>query len=226
MLNLPYFPFYPADFMSDERVQVMSMEGKGVYIHLLSVEWREGSIPADRSAIVLLCKGQDGPHIDEAILCFRKHPRKPGRLYNHRLDIERRKLDEYKKSKQIAGLHGADKRWHNHPPIIGLPLAKNDSTQSSSYTPSNEDKSIGVEFDSFWGAYPIKFGKQDALKAFKILRRTILLEDIAKAFNGYMDFLKSKRIKENFEQKPMYAATFLRSERWREYLDFKYRAPL
>jgi hypothetical protein len=89
-----------------------------------------------------------------------------------------------------------------------------------------EDKSIGEEFDEFWEAYPVKLGKQDALKEFKILRRTAPLEDIAKAFNGYMDFLKAKRVKENFEQRPMYAATFLRSDRWKEYVEFKYSPKL
>jgi hypothetical protein len=81
-------------------------------------------------------------------------------------------------------------------------------------------------FREFWDAYPEKRNKPDALKAFNVLRRTVPVETIAKAFNGYMDFLKHQRVDKGFEQAPMYPATFLRSERWKEYLDFKYKAKL
>jgi hypothetical protein len=87
-------------------------------------------------------------------------------------------------------------------------------------------ESYQKEFEGFWESYPEKKQKQDALKAFMVLRRSVHLEEIARAFNGYMDFLKAKRVKENFEQRPMYPATFLRNERWRDYIDFKYSAKL
>lgn len=91
---------------------------------------------------------------------------------------------------------------------------------------SSASSSYEKEFAQFWESYPEKKQKQDALKAFTVLRRSVPLEEIAKAFNGYMDFLKAKRVKENFEQKPMYPATFLRNDRWRDYIDFKYQAKL
>jgi hypothetical protein len=133
MTDIPYFPFYASDWLGDEKVQLMSLAAEGAYIHLLSIQWREGSIPADRSAIVLLCKGQDGPHIDEVIPCFRKAPRKPGRLYNPRLESERKKLEGYRKAKKTAGIMGAEKRWHSHDSAIDLPLIKNGSSSLSSY---------------------------------------------------------------------------------------------
>jgi len=85
---------------------------------------------------------------------------------------------------------------------------------------------LDSEFSDFWEAYPIKEGKADALKAFRVLRKTTPLETIAQAFNGYMDFLKHERVKNNFERRPKLAATFLRSDRWKEFIDFKYKAPL
>lgn len=132
MQYFPSFPFYAADWLADEKVQVMSMAGEGAYIHLLAICWREGSIPADRSAIVQLCKGQDGSAIDEALLCFRPAPRKLGRLINKRLEEERRKLENFHKSKKMAGLHGAAKRWHSHTSAMVLPIAKDGSSSSSS----------------------------------------------------------------------------------------------
>jgi len=89
-----------------------------------------------------------------------------------------------------------------------------------------KDDSLDSEFSDFWEAYPIKEGKADALKAFRALRKTTPLETIAQAFNGYMDFLKHERVKNNFERRPKLAATFLRSDRWKEFIDFKYKAPL
>jgi hypothetical protein len=85
---------------------------------------------------------------------------------------------------------------------------------------------IQKEFTDFWEAYPVKLKKEDAREAFKALRKKVDLATIIKAFNGYMDFLKDKRLKENFPQNPMYPATFLREERWKDYLDFQYKPSL
>jgi uncharacterized protein YdaU (DUF1376 family) len=224
MNNLPYFPFYPADWLRDERVLLMSSEAEGKYIRLLSYQWTEGSIPADRSAIALLCKG-DSSAIDEALKCFVKAPGKRGRLINQRLENERKKLEDYRNSKKKAGLAGSSKRWHSHEPAKGMPLTKNSSSSSSSSSSSNSNLKE-EEFSLFWDSYPIKEGKQDALRAFKALRKTVPLETIARAFNGYMDFLKHERLKNNFDRRPKLAATLLRGDRWKEYLDFKFKAPL
>jgi threonine dehydratase len=40
-----------------------------------------------------------------------------------------------------------------------------------------------------------------------------------------LDFLKHQKIAKNFDQTPLYAKTFLNG-RWREYIDFKFEAPL
>jgi hypothetical protein len=100
------------------------------------------------------------------------------------------------------------------------------ASASDSDLKSSAAITVESEFSLFWDAYPIKEGKQDALRAFKALRKTVSLETIARAFNGYMDFLKHERIKNNFDRRPKLAATLLRGDRWKEYLDFKFKAPL
>jgi len=110
----------------------------------------------------------------------------------------------------------------------------NDNSSSSSSSSSSEDKSkrreysdsTESEFALFWSSYPIKEGKRDALKAFNTLRKTVPLDEIAQAFNGYMDFLKAERVHNNFERRPKLAATFLRNDRWREYIGYEYRPTL
>jgi hypothetical protein len=70
---------------------------------------------------------------------------------------------------------------------------------SSSDSEKREDEekkeSISLEFAEFWEAYPRKIGKVDSFIAFSALRTSVSLLDISKGFNGYMDYLKSKRIK-------------------------------
>jgi hypothetical protein len=109
----------------------MSIAGEGVYIHLLCYCWREGSIPADRSAIALLCKGYNGRGIDEALSCFAKS-KKSERLINKRIELERKRQGIFRKLKQAAGLRGAQSRWQAHGTAILLPMAKNGSSSSSS----------------------------------------------------------------------------------------------
>lgn len=48
---LPYFKFYPADWLADRTVRTMSPEARGIYWDLLAVAWNEGGIPADPSSL-------------------------------------------------------------------------------------------------------------------------------------------------------------------------------
>jgi uncharacterized protein YdaU (DUF1376 family) len=225
MNDFPSFPFYAADWLADERVQTMSMAGEGCYIRLLAYQWREGSIPADRSAIVLLCKANDSSAIDEALAHFQQVSRNPSRLINKRLEKERKKLEDFRKAKQIAGLAGADRRWHSH----NSPLAKNASSSSSSSSIKEDlrKSSYIAHFEEFWSQYPKegRLAKTESQRRFIALCKRGELEEFKKGCRGYEDFLKHKRIVEHFEQTAMYTKTFLNG-RWREFIGFKYEAPL
>jgi len=232
MNDFPSFPFYAADWLADEKVQMMSMAGEGCYIRLLAYQWREGSIPADRSAIALLCKANDGSAIDEALAHFQQLSRNPGRLINKRLERERKKLEDFRKAKQMAGLAGADSRWHGH----NSPLAKNASSSSSSSSYKNKSRDLYIgrtpsefdpHFEEFWTQYPKegRLAKKETRTKFIALCKRGELEEFKKGCQGYGDFLKHKRIVEHFEQTAMYAKTFLNG-RWKEFVGFKYEAQL
>jgi uncharacterized protein YdaU (DUF1376 family) len=86
--KLPWFPFYPADWLADARVAAMSLEEEGAYIRLICFCWREGSIPTDPASLARLLK------VDEAQVaniwsavgpCFQSDGT------HRRLDAERRK---------------------------------------------------------------------------------------------------------------------------------------
>jgi len=81
-------------------------------------------------------------------------------------------------------------------------------------------------FKEFWEAYPKKVAKDYAKEKFMILVRKGELENVRKAHNGYMDYLKARKIHDNFEQEPMNPATFLMKNRWKDYIDYKYKPKL
>ena len=152
MIRAPFFQFYPADYLADERVQAMSIEGEGCYVRLLAYCWREGSIPTDRTALARLCKGYDGPGLDEAILRFenaekiRKNSKFKGRMVHKRLNYEKAKIKKSRKMLKDAGLRGAEKRWGKdrvpHDESIGYPIPKNGYSDSDLDSDNKKDKSM------------------------------------------------------------------------------------
>lgn len=117
--KVPAFQFYPKDFLSDERVQMMSYTERGLYITLLCSCWLEGSLPADPGALAKLLKVPvsrfrklwQGP----LGKCFR--PGDDGRLGHKRLDVERRKQEDWRTTNHEKGVRGAAARWGKRQPI-------------------------------------------------------------------------------------------------------------
>jgi uncharacterized protein YdaU (DUF1376 family) len=237
MKNSIAFQYYPKDFLSDDKVASMNLKEIGAYWLLLSYCWMENGLKNDQDYLKGLCRNDaEWEKIWNKICkCFFL---KNAKLRNRRLDEERKKQKEFRQKLTESGKIGAEKRWGGHEKKIGKPFSKNGvaiqknaSPISNLQSPNNKNKIlikdiIEKEFSDFWEAYPVKLKKNDAEKAFRALRKKIDLETIVKAFNGYIDFLKDKRLKENFPQTPMYPATFLREERWKDYLDFQYKPSL
>jgi len=136
-MKSPAFQFYPADYLADAKVQALSIEGEGCYFRLLCYCWREGFIPSNRVAIARLCKGYDGPGIDEAISMFSRGEKR-GQLVHRRLDKERKRQAEHSKLMQESGLRGAMKRWKIDSQAIQRPMASDSSSSSSSSTNKKE----------------------------------------------------------------------------------------
>jgi len=99
----PAFQFYPADFLSDENVVLMTNQEIGCYIKLICFCWKQGSIPKEMKKIAHLCGENElimtelWPNIEP---CFRSKGN--GRLYHPRLARERAKQDSWRK-RCIAG---------------------------------------------------------------------------------------------------------------------------
>ncbi|OZC84504.1 hypothetical protein CH282_15315 [Rhodococcus sp. 06-418-1B] len=74
-----------------------------------------------------------------------------------------------------------------------------------------EDKVVEAAFGSFWGAYPRKVGKKDALKAFKKAAASANLDDI---ISGAVSFGLDPNLPD--EKYIPHPATWLNGERWGE----------
>lgn len=151
MTSSPAFQFYPADFLFDENVVLMSLAGRGAYITLLCYCWREGSIPADMTRLGRMC-GTDSSAMaqlwSELEACFEK----AGDRYIHpRLEKERIKQQEYKAERSESGKKGALSRWlraseeNKEVTLDGLAIAQpkgellaSDASLSSSLSSSSE----------------------------------------------------------------------------------------
>lgn len=153
MKELPFFQFYPSDFLVDENVILMTNRAIGCYIKLLSHCWLEGSVPSDYERMSILCgeSEDDMEEIFEMYLaaCFKQNGNR--RLTNPRLEKERNKIEQVRKLKSEAGKRGMKARWDkgldnivitdNQQPVI----TKNNYTDTD--TDTEKDKDIVVKDD-------------------------------------------------------------------------------
>ncbi len=141
----PAFQFFPADYLSDMNVVLMSNQARGCYWTLMSHEWlaKGNGISNQISELAKLC-GESEEVM--ALLwkglevCFIPHPKNSEKLIHPRLEKERKKQKENRKRRVSAGKKGAKARWKPDSNAIDLPLAKNSlssSSESSSSTTVN-----------------------------------------------------------------------------------------
>ena len=143
-MKRPSFQWYPKDFLTDEKVEVMSLEEQGAYRRLMDSEWLHAGLPRDTKDLAKMCKVTHArflklwPPIER---CF-KVQRGGKRLVHPRLASERRKQDLHKAAKSKGGKAGAKARWGDSPEVaetldddsiaIDVPMAKNGSRALSS----------------------------------------------------------------------------------------------
>lgn len=106
----PAFQWYAAEYLSDELVQLMSLEEEGAYIRLLSYCWREGSIPFDDELLSRLCKGASTTVVRVVKGCFNQSPTDPLRMVHKRLEEEREKQRKWREKSAEGGRKSAKKR--------------------------------------------------------------------------------------------------------------------
>lgn len=109
----PAYQRYPKDYVSDIKVQSMSLEEEGMYNRLMDYCWCEVALPADPKILSALCKGKEPTAL--VLSCFiavRSESDPSAMVLRHkRLDEERKKQADHAARRSLAGQKGNEKRW-------------------------------------------------------------------------------------------------------------------
>lgn len=113
----PAFQFYPKDFLTDEKVVLMSNTEVGIYMRLLCFCWLEGTLPLETESLARMARmplKQFTKLWERSVLrsCFQVS--EDGRLHHKRLDLERQNQQEHTRRQGDRGRAGAEARWHKH----------------------------------------------------------------------------------------------------------------
>ena len=163
MASLPYFKFYPADFMGSGKVQIMHPAEKGIYISLLCYEWQEGPLPDDSARLGRIA-GASSREMKEAWpsvrACFSIDEN--GCLYHPRLERER----EDAMSKSESAKRSASKRWDNEGDANAHPNA--DANADANAHPnamlgSDANAMLGSDANAMLGSMPLEACENDAI---------------------------------------------------------------
>jgi uncharacterized protein YdaU (DUF1376 family) len=147
-MKAPAFQFYAADWLSSQRVALMTLEEEGAYIRLLAFCWQHGSIPAEPEKIArLIGKGASTTLATTLATMFELGG---NGLVHERLEAERLKQELWKTKSSEGGKKSAESRKQKReaktsaakeqPPIEGcLPDGDNQKAtlQSSSSSSSS-----------------------------------------------------------------------------------------
>lgn len=164
-MKAPAFQFYPADFLVG--VALFTNEEIGVYIRLLCYQWNHGRLPKDSKMIARLAVTTE----KKILKVLHKFESDTNGFFNQRLEIERKKQEDYRNRQALNG----QRRWvgnakpHSKPNPIAQGLEQHDAgnaLQSSVFSLQNTPISPRG-FQEFWDAYPKKKARGSAIKAWR-----------------------------------------------------------
>lgn len=125
MAVLPYFPFYPADWLSSPRIMCSTLAQQGAYIRLLCVCWMSNncSLPDDDNKLVTL-SGLPEQELLFVRQMFTKHPHLQGCLTNDRLYKEWVKAVHISEGRSKAGRKSGKSRRTNVQQVLNKSINK------------------------------------------------------------------------------------------------------
>ena len=118
----PAFQFYAQDFLTGTLD--MTMEEKGIYITLLSIQWSKGEIPKERLGLLI---HRDWNGVPDMVK--KKFTDLGNTVINERLHLQKQKMDEFREKQRLNGLKG------------GRPLKNKTQTKPN----DNPNKSSSIE---------------------------------------------------------------------------------
>lgn len=104
----PAFQFYPADWLSSQRVSLMTLEEEGAYIRLLCYCWKNGELPNDPEQLArLIGKGASTTLASNVATMFQADG---CRLLHDKLNALRTEREQWLEKSRKGGLASAAKR--------------------------------------------------------------------------------------------------------------------
>lgn len=227
--RIPYFDFYPSDFM--HGVRGLSAQEVGVYTMMLCRIYEEnGPVEYHIMRLATYCGMRESTFVKtvEKLIELGKLDLIDGMISNHRAEAEISSRAHKLKINSKAGKASAEKRQQNQR------LNSTDVQQAFNHTDTDTDTdntsslrsdvTIKPDFESefeqqFWPAYPRRVGKGQALKAFRAARKQNDLETIMAGIRRYA----ASRQGENPEF-TKHASTWLNGQCWLDEADPKFSA--
>jgi uncharacterized protein YdaU (DUF1376 family) len=157
-LKSPAFQFYPADYLADAKVQLMTLEEEGAYIRLLCYCWREGHLPSDDVSLSRLAKGLPASRMTRVKACFVIEKNHPEFLVHPRLVEEKSKQDAYRAQWRKRQKNHRDRQESSHANVTRESRPSSvfslQSSSSSSNTHTDAEKYSRAQFELFKAIYP------------------------------------------------------------------------
>jgi uncharacterized protein YdaU (DUF1376 family) len=150
-MKSPAFQWYPTDYLSSQRVQMMTLEQEGAYCRLLWYCWQHGTIPSDpKEAARLIGKGASTT-LARSVLGMFLPAKIPGRLMHDRLQQEREKQELWRRKSSEGGRKSAEMRSKGGSTTVGRVVENclQPNANSSSPSPSSSPKKRDVAVSRF-----------------------------------------------------------------------------
>jgi hypothetical protein len=107
----PAFQFYPADYLINDKIAVLTLEEQGAYIRAVCYCWKYGSVPADIKTLSRLIGCGCSEEVARAVsTAFKVSSTDPAKLIN--LDLEKRRQEQknWRKKCSEGGKRSAEAR--------------------------------------------------------------------------------------------------------------------
>lgn len=220
--HIPYFSFYPADFMNG--VRGMSAQEVGTYTMLLCRIYEEnGPVEYHVMRLATYCgmRAATFEKTVEKLVDLGKLSLADGWLSNRRADDEIAKRLHDLENSSKAGLASAEKRKQNQQEKpTGVKRAFNHTdTDTEEERKKTSSSSQRVKFfDAFWDAYPhrggAKKGRASAVKSYERAVKSGV--DEATIIEGAARYATDRRVIDGFAKDP---ATWLNQSCWQDEIE-------
>ena len=222
---IPYFPFYPSDWLSSPRITTSDYHDRGLYIHLLCQAWGHPGcqLPDDRLYLMRLCPGARWSRIARVLETFFTKTQLNTEFWwrNDRLTVEFHKaLEKHSKAKVSAKV-----RWNKEKPDANAMRTDmrtqcernaNQNQNQKNLTPSPPKRPVAYPewFEAWWSLYPAREGKKAGKRASFDLSKPMCEVDrelLVTATKNYAAATESKYVKD--------PERFLKKDYWRDFIE-------